>query len=55
MHYTYWIVVVFVCVSLSVCVRLCVCVCVVICLIHTKFSHLHIVHLLNLNLHWKTY
>ena len=41
MHYTYWIVVVFVC----------VCVCVVICLIYTEFSHLHIVHLLNLNLH----
>ena len=55
MHYTYWIVVVFVCGCLSVCVCVCVCVCVVICLIHTKFSHLHIVHLLNLNLHWKTY
>ena len=40
MHYTYWIVDVFVG----------VCVCVVICLIHTKFSHHHIVHLLNLNL-----
>ena len=51
MHYTYWIVVVFV----RVCLSLSVCVCVVICLIHTKFSHLHIVHLLNFNLHWKTY
>ena len=49
MHYTYWIVVVFVRVCLSVSLS------VVICLIHTKFSHLHIVHLLNLNLHWKTY
>ena len=44
MHGTYWIVVVFVC----VCV--CLCVCVVICLIHTKFSHHHTLHLLNLNL-----
>ena len=54
MHYTYWIVVVFVCGCLCVWGGS-VCVCVVICLIHTKFSHLHIVHLLNLNLHWKTY
>ena len=37
-----------------------VCYCICVCVwsyawIHTKFSHHHTVHLLNLNLQWKTY